>query len=348
MHKPLHIVAPDIHAGDAVGNHCIYLARELTAAGVPTTLFAQRSSSNDVTILPIEQLWERHDAEHHLLVSYSIVDPYLEQLLALPGKKIAYFHGVTPPELLREYEPVTADLCERSYAQFPLLAHFDQLHFNSAYNREQLRSICDVRESRVIPPISRHFPLFARSRSKHHSEEGGFNLLVVGRVVPHKRIDDAIRLVALLREQGCLAQLNIVGSSSNAVYSDFLSGLVASLGLEGQVHFAGMVDDATLADHFDRASVLLSTSEHEGFCVPVLEAMHLGIPVVLRRGTAAEEVGGDAVMPYGKLEEAQQHLSRLFEDGQLRDQLVEGGKIRAKELLSLASTDIWLACLDRL
>lgn len=348
MHKPLHIVAPDIHTGDAVGNHCIYLARELTDAGVPTTLFAQRSSSKDVAILPIEQLWERHNAGHDLLVSYSIVDPYLEQLLALPGKKIAYFHGVTPPELLREYEPVTADLCERSYAQFPLLAHFDQLHFNSAYNREQLRSICDVRESRVIPPISRHFPLFARSRSKDHSEESGFNLLVVGRVVPHKRIEDAIRLVALLREQGCLAQLNIVGSSSNAVYSDFLSGLVASLGLEGQVHFAGMVDEATLADHFDRASVLLSTSEHEGFCVPVLEAMHLGIPAMVRVGTAAVEVGGDAVLTFSDLPQAARQLETVLRDRGIRDELVKSGRIRALTLIDQSSVDVWLQCLGRL
>lgn len=348
MHKPLHIVAPDIHAGDAVGNHCIFLARELNEAGVPTTLFAQRSSSKDVAIHPIEQLLEQHTDEHHLLVSYSIVDPYLEQLLSLPGKKIAYFHGVTPPELLREYEPVTADLCERSYAQFPLLARFDQLHFNSAYNREQLRSVCDVGNSQVIPPISQHFPLFSRSRRDDRATEDRFNLLVVGRVVPHKRIEDAIRLVGLLREKGCMAQLNIVGSSSNAVYSDFLSGLVTTLGLEAQVHFAGMVDDATLAGHFDRASVLLTTSEHEGFCVPVLEAMHLGIPVVLRQGTAAEEVGGYAVMSYGKLDEAQQHLLRLFEDAQLRNQLIESGKSRAEELLKAASIEVWLACLARL
>lgn len=112
----------------------------------------------------------------------------------------------------------------------------------------------------------------------------------MGRVVPHKRIEDLIEVVALLAQAGQPAHLHVVGSSHNPDYRALLDNVIAHHGLQTHVHLHGMVSAEALAQHYQTADLLLVASQHEGFCVPVLEAMHLGLPVVLRSGTAAGEV----------------------------------------------------------
>ena len=135
MPQKLHIVAPDIHRFDAVGNHCLYLAEDLRNTGLDVQLYAQRFSPPDVPVHDLESIFTQDLSDSLLLVSYSIFDPYLERLLALPCRKLCYFHGVTPPELLRAHEPVKlvdtlvvgafieARSCERFAALVP---HLDE------------------------------------------------------------------------------------------------------------------------------------------------------------------------------------------------------------------------------
>jgi len=298
----IHIAAPDIHVGDAVGNHCLALALDFAEQGHTCELFAQRATSPHQTVRPLADLLSGaapHTSQDLLLVSHSIYDPHLRQLLKLPGRKLAYFHGITPPELLLEHDPVAAYYCARGYAQLPLLAQFDHVVANSAFNLRELQQhipggLAPERTS-VVPPISARFPLFARpARAPRPIPKPGqpLHLLTVGRVVPHKRIEDLIEVVALLAKQGQAAHLHVVGSSHNADYRALLDRTIQTHGLQAHVHLHGMLSDAELAQQYEAADVLLVASLHEGFCVPVLEAMHLGLPVVLRSGTAASEVLG--------------------------------------------------------
>jgi glycosyltransferase involved in cell wall biosynthesis len=340
MSSTIAIVAPDIHAGDAVGNHCIYLAEDLNAAGCSTTLYAQRGTPLAAPVLPIDSLFEPDHAPDVLLVSYSILDPYLERLLALPQRKVCYFHGVTPSELLREHEPVTADLCARSIEQLPLLARFDRLVVNSRFNREDLSQHLDTSSAAVIPPISARLPLFRRT-PVHPPVGAPLRILMLGRIVPHKRIEHGIQILAELRRRGLDVELDVVGSCHNAVYAAFLGDQARSLGVSDSVHMWGMLSDASVAERFASASVLLVASEHEGFCVPVLEAMHLGIPAVVRGGTAASEVGSPAVLDFCQVGQAAEHINRLLHDPALKDGMVKSGGFRATELLQQASVRTW-------
>jgi len=84
--------------------------------------------------------------------------------------------------------------------------------------------------------------------------------------------------------------LSVVGTMPNYEYSKYLINHARRLGVLELVDFKGMLDDSMLLDCFGRASALLVTSRHEGFCVPVLEMMHFGKPAIVRAGTAAEEL----------------------------------------------------------
>jgi glycosyltransferase involved in cell wall biosynthesis len=341
----IHIAAPDIHVGDAVGNHCLALALDFAEQGHTCELFAQRATSPHQTVRPLADLLSGappHTSQDLLLVSHSIYDPHLRQLLKLPGRKLAYFHGITPPELLLEHDPVAAYYCARGYAQLPLLAQFDRVVANSAFNLRDLQqhipgALAPDRTS-VVPPISARFPLFARpARSPRTipAQPGQpLHLLTVGRVVPHKRIEDLIEVVALLAQQGQASHLHVVGSSHNADYRALLDRTIQTHGVQAHVHLHGMVSDTELAQQYEAADVLLLASLHEGFCVPVLEAMHLGLPVVLRSGTAAGEVAAEAGQAFAEPDQAAATVLNLVQSPHMRGAMVKAGFERSRQLTS--------------
>jgi len=310
--------------------------------------FAQRFAGD---VSPIDHLLSTDKpgaitADDTLLVSYSIHDPLLEQLLALPGRKLCYFHGVTSPQLLREFEPITADLCERSFEQFFLLKKFDLLIANSHVTAQTLKPYMPIDDVRVLPPVSADMAVFSHLPHRHEkSPDAPFEILVVGRVVPHKCIEDAIEVLAQVRKRGVNARLSIVGSAPNGTYSVFLVERARALGIDSRVEFRGMLDDASLFRAFDSADALLSVSQHEGFCVPVLEAMHLGVPALVRAGTAASEVGAGAALDFATLDAASDALCDLQANPLRVASLAEAGRRRAADLLAHTRDEVFGAIL---
>jgi glycosyltransferase involved in cell wall biosynthesis len=345
----IHIAAPDIHVGDAVGNHCLALALDFAEEGHRCQLFAGSNTSPNQPVRPLAELIggeAEHNSEDILLVSYSIYDPHLRQLLKLPGRKIVYFHGITPPELLLEHDPIAAYYCARGYAQLPLLAYFDHVVSNSSFNLHELRKhvhgrIPDKRTS-VVPPISARFPLFsqpARANRQMRQNNEPLQLLTVGRVVPHKCVEDLIKVVALLEQQGTATHLNIVGSCNNAHYRSFLETDIRRHGLQERVHIHGMLSQESLILHYQSADLLLIASLHEGFCIPVLEAMQLGLPVMLRSGTAASEVLNMPEFEHKTPLSFSKGIQELRKDALTH--AIQAGRKRAQKLLQTAELECW-------
>lgn len=352
----IHIAAPDIHVGDAVGNHCLALALDFAEQGHACELFAQRATSPEQTVRPLADLLSGaapRTSQDLLLVSHSIYDPHLRALLKLPGCKMVYFHGITPPELLLEHDPVAAYYCARGYAQLPLLVQFDHVVANSAFNLRDLQQhipggLAPERSS-VVPPISARFPLFAQApRAPRAIPTAGqpMRLLTVGRVVPHKRIEDLIEVVALLAQAGQPAHLHVVGSCHNPDYRALLQNAIAQHGLQAQVSLHGMVSAEALAQHYQTSDLLLVASQHEGFCVPVLEAIHFGLPVVLRSGTAAGEVLGFENSEFATIQECCLRIHQFIEQD-LLERVSRHMQSRSKELVESANAQRFVDLLKK-
>ncbi|MBN3845285.1 glycosyltransferase family 4 protein [Paraburkholderia sp. Ac-20342] len=286
----LRVCAPDIFSGDAVGNHCIGFVRMAERLGMPAEMYASGFDEGTHGVRPLDALFDEVARDDVVLLSYSIFDPYLERILALDCRKICYFHGVTDPQLLRALEPRTAQLCEQALAQLPLLARFDMVVANSLNTAQSLAGNVAASAIRIVPPVFPDMYVFRREPPHKSRKRPAPNLLMVGRVVPHKRIEDGIGILALLKQCEFNATLSIVGSTPNYDYLKFLINHARSLGVLEQVDFKGMLDDADLFECYESTNGLLAMSRHEGFCVPVLEAMHYGKPVFVRGGTAAHEI----------------------------------------------------------
>jgi glycosyltransferase involved in cell wall biosynthesis len=346
----LRICAPDIFSGDAVGNHCLGIARMAERLGWEVEVYARQFDVATRTIHDIEALFADIREDDTLLLSYSIFDPNLDALLALRCRKICYFHGITSPELLREFEPKTAELCERAIAQLPKLAGFDTVVANSRYSANSLPAEVSAASIMVIPPVFADMPTFADTRAPDTRTARRINLLMVGRVVPHKRIEDAIDVLAHLVKREIDVSLSVVGSMPNYDYTKFLLNHARALGVLGRIDFTGMVDDADLSAAFDKATALLSMSRHEGFCVPALEAMVRGMPAFVRDGHAAAEVVASRELVFA----ADADIATVatgIEEILAREPKLAGIKPRleqrARELLNQSGAQSWLRAFNQ-
>jgi glycosyltransferase involved in cell wall biosynthesis len=160
-------------------------------------------------------------------------------------------------------------------------------------------------------------------------------LLFVGRIAPQKRQDDLIRALAYYRR--CVdpqARLLLVGGySDQPKYYESLRALAAALDVADAVTFTGAVSLAALVAYYRTASCFLSLSQHEGFGVPLLEAMHFGLPVVADpAGAIAETVDGAGILLSGRdIAEAAEACAVLIEREDLRRQLAAAGRRRVAE-----------------
>ena len=265
--------------------------------------------------------------------SFTIFDPYLERVIALPNKKWCYFHGVTPAPLLEEFEPETAELCRKSMTQFSLLKAFDRLYANSNYTAVYLSQFIDDKKIEVYPPL---FPTRRFAQSIYFDDDICRNdFLVVGRIVPHKQIEDALTVFAEIKKLYPDACLKIIGDAPNQRYNFYLQECVQRLDLSEAVSWCGKVSEDELYDYYVNAVGVINASKHEGFGIPVLEAMFFGLVPIVKTGNAMEEV----VEKYGVLFDDALHISisDLSLKKDLRLEMHEYAKRKAEHSLQLVS-----------
>jgi glycosyltransferase involved in cell wall biosynthesis len=130
------------------------------------------------------------------------------------------------------------------------------------------------------------------------------------------------------------ARLRLVGGTSSPSYREALGRFVVDLGLEEAVDFAGSVTTSELVAYYGTADVFVCCSDHEGFCVPLLEAMHHCVPVVAYGVAAVPETmgAGGLVIPNKSPAHVAAAVHRVVEDAELRRTLISAGQARLAEL----------------
>jgi glycosyltransferase involved in cell wall biosynthesis len=248
-----------------------------------------------------------------LLIHHSAGTPRLRELLALPNPKLLLYHNVTPPSWLWAQAPLVAAQCAIGHEQLPeLIRAAHVIAADSEFNAAALRAL-GARETTMIPLLIDLDRLGPRQRRPTPRAP---TVLFVGRLSPHKRQDEVIRCFALYRRHHAPdARLVIVGDPITRHYAEFLRRLGDELA-PGAVQIETGLSSGELGDRYRSADAFLCLSEHEGFCIPLLEAFHFGVPVIARPEGAVPETAGDAAL--------------LVEDG---DRAV------VAELLHLAITD---------
>jgi glycosyltransferase involved in cell wall biosynthesis len=265
-----------------------------------------------------------------LLIHYSAYAPRLRAVLDLPNRKLLLSHNVTPARWLWDHDPPIALQCELGRRQLPEYAKRCNLAAGvSAFNAAELDS--DV----VIPPILdldwlRKKGLSPHSHVRKKGQSPHSHVLFVGRLAPHKRQDELIRAFALYRRRHAPdAKLVLVGEPLNESYLRALRELADRA---GGVEIESSLSQEQLAERYAAASVFVCLSEHEGFCVPLLEAFAAGVPVIARPSGGVPETAGDAALLVedrdpGVIAEL---IALASDDDELRAELTRRGQERVE------------------
>jgi glycosyltransferase involved in cell wall biosynthesis len=285
-----------------------------------------------------------------LVMHFSMGHEVFDELVKLPARRVLVFHNVTPPEFFVGINAHAAAHARLGMRQLAKLAPKIELAIGvSEFNRRELESAGYAHTTTVpilidwsrydIAPDPEVRALLAGRHTK---------LLFVGRISPNKRQDELIRMLAYYRR--CIdpeALLILVGSQRDQPqYYARLRALCESLGLGGAVRFTGPVSPAQLAGYYRAASVFVSLSEHEGFGVPLLEAMYLGTPVVALDAAAVGETvdGAGVLLPEKDLAEAAEACALVNEDLGWRQSLIDAGRERVKvfdpEIVAARTRDV--------
>lgn len=343
--RPVRIdqVIPSLASRDAIGVHTVNLTEALRGAGIESEIYYGTCTPDMATLAhPISALSHRGGRrERFLLYQASIGSPVFDTLVACEEPILVNYHNITPSRLLAAWEPAVAYETSLGRAQLERLAprsllaiadsHFNELELTDAGYEATAVAPLLIDMTRAAPAPD---PLVAKKLGEQKTE-GGVDLLFVGKVSPHKAPHDLVKALAVLRKlYDPRARLHLVGSPLGDHYARALGHFVHELGLDAAVEVTGSIDEPSLEAYYRAADVFVCASDHEGFCVPVVEAMGHGIPVVAYGSSAIPETvgSGGVVLPTKDPLRFAAAIWRMCTDETLRARTQAAARLRVSSL----------------
>jgi len=326
---------PAAHKGDAIGDSARRVRDLLRVMGHDSDLYAL-TIDDELTgdVRPFtDHAARRGDVT---IFHYALPSPMTAALASLDSRRVLQYHNVTPAEYFAPFDPALfrlAMLGRRELATLP--GRVDLALGDSEYNRRELESLGFERTG-VFPiavDTARITQAAPRPSLDEILDDGLVNFLFVGRIAPNKKIEDVIKLAEVYKRYIDAYYRFIFVGRYDVVprYYSMIRALMAEYRLlNDRFVFTGPVPDEELAVYYRQAAVYISLSEHEGFCVPLVEAMAADVPVLAYAAAAVPDTLGGAGVQFAPkdLEYAAELLGALAFDDGLRAQVLAGQRRR--------------------
>lgn len=347
---------PTLVSGDAIGNDVVELDKILKEWGYDTQIYAQNVGRGiDPCMVGrgecyLQQIKPEDIVIYHLSTGTTIND----KLKQLQCKLIIDYHNITPPAFFEKY---SQDAVERSmkgiegviglrnYAQYCLA--------DSEFNRKELLEYgydCDI----DVLPIFLTFDKFNKKPNKRivtKYKDDFVNVIFTGRIAPNKKHEDIIKTYYFYKNYiNSKSRLFLVGSFNGMEkYKKALDKYIEELGLQ-DVFFTGHVSFDNLLAYYKVADVFLCMSEHEGFCVPLLEAMHFRIPIIAYATTGVKDTLGECGMQMKEKDckMAAEMINLLINDEKLRKQVIDEQLERLTDFSLEKTKNRFKECLNKI
>ena len=286
----IHQVLATLGYGDAIGHEVLGIQRVLQGAGYRSEIFVETADDRlERLTRDYRELIDVSRPDNLLLHHFSLGSKASRTAFALPDRMVLIYHNITPPEYFVGVHRTLARQCFRGRRELKAYAGRSDLALgDSEFNRRDLEALGFPRTAvlPVVPDFS-HLEREPNWLVARELDDDWTNVLFVGRMIANKKIDDVIRFFhAYQRFFNPRSRLVLVGAQSGFErYVAALHQLAAALGAR-HVHFIGHVSDEELVAFYDVADVFLCASEHEGFCVPIVEAFYKQVPVIAYAATA--------------------------------------------------------------
>lgn len=324
--------------GDAITNEILAIDGHLTGWGFETRIYGANIEASPTAKAQSDAAYAPYldNRDDVLLYHYSAYCDNYELFRRSRNRKVLIYHNITPAHFFRPYDPLSETISQRGRAMLPLLRDCDLALGVSEYNRQELVEEGFAPERTGVLPLVVSLDNFS---GQHRTEglyqrltaDGTTNLLFVGRMAPNKAVEDVITVFAAYH--GAVnprSRLTLVGARFLPRYDAVLDRLVGRLGLAGVVRFTDRASLGDLKAYYEAADVFVCASRHEGFCVPLLEAMTFDVPILARAAAAVPDTLGGAGVLFHAVEHAAlaETVGLLARDGGLRGQVAAGQRRR--------------------
>jgi glycosyltransferase involved in cell wall biosynthesis len=335
---------PALHAGDAIGDSALRMRDAFRAWGHAADVYTLDADEGLLAEGRSFADFRPGSAEDVVILHFALPSAMSAAFRELRCRRVLLHHNITPPEFYAPWDAELARICALGRAEIAGLAGYADLALgDSEWNRRELQALGFGRTG--VLPIFVDFERYAQPPSPVLSRALGddrTNVLFVGRIAPNKRHDDLIRLASYWKRFiSPDVRLVLVGKKPRRAtgtgaplrkhYLDALQAFHYEEGLDSsEVVFTGHVPHDDLLACYGQARVFVSMSEHEGFGVPLLEAMLSDVPVLAYRATAVGDTLGDAGVQFTekKLPEVAELAHALATDPGLRASVLAGQRRR--------------------
>ena len=287
---------------------------------------------NDERWHSVDKLNDMLTHETLVIFHFSFPTPLSAKIIQLSCPKVLLYHNITPPVFFEGYNEFLQGHCIEGYKEIISIApYFEYGWGDSAYNCTQLQEAGFERTAVTYPPFD--FKRLEDTLPGHtvKKKDGITSILFVGRLAPNKRQEDIIRAFYYYHRLNPNSELTLVGNSE--FFDNYKQELIA-LAREWDlpVNITGAVSAGELVGHYKNADMFLCMSEHEGFCIPIIEAMYFGVPVVAFKSSAVTEIVGDAGIVFSQKHfPSVAHLMHtVLEDPALREKMRAAGFERVR------------------
>jgi glycosyltransferase involved in cell wall biosynthesis len=348
-------LVPAFHRGDAIGDEAAHLRQ----------FFRSRGWSSEIYRLTCDRDLERESREFSafpepepedvVILHFAVPSPLTGALRRFSCKKMIIYHNVTAPEFFRGLSEEMVDLTRRGREELRSLAGAVDLSLaDSRFNAEELTDL-GFKEVHVFPlfvdwakyekPMNAFLHKFFR--------DGRTNILFVGRVAPNKKIEDLVKVVFYYKKYiSPLVRLIIVGKTSSLpVYYHSLVRLADDFILKpDDICFTGHVPDEDMFALYRASDVFLSLSEHEGFCLPLVESMIFDLPVIAYNSAAVPDTleGSGILINEKRVDGVAELVGIVARNRDIREKIVAGQRARLEKLKTKDREAFLLRCLESL
>lgn len=325
-----------ISFGDAVSNDTLALQSIIKKMGYRTAIFAENIDSRiPKGTAKNYSKFGKPDKNDIIIYHLSTGSAISRNLYKYKCRKIIIYHNITPPEFFEGYNDASCRICRKGYEEVRALADkVDYCIAVSEYNRQNLIDMgfkCRIDVLPILIPFEDYEKKPNQDVIAKYGSDGWTNILFTGRIVPNKKQEDVIRAFAFYKKHiNPCSRLFLVGSAAGMErYHRRLISYINALNVR-DVIFPGHIKFDEILAYYSVADVFLCQSEHEGFCVPLIEAMKFDVPVIAYDSTAiGSTLGGSGILMNEKDPVVTAcMIDRLVKDERLREKVIANQRER--------------------
>lgn len=342
---------PALHRGDAIGDSTLLMREALRSFGYLSDIYTYNQDPG-VSVVAFDQ-WKEGSETDVVIFHYALISPMNEAFAKLRSRRVLQYHNITPPAFFLPWDSEIHKILSQGLQGLAPLAPTTTLALgDSEFNRGELERLGFPRTG--VLPIAIDFDRYFEPSNpvlKKRLSDSRTNLLFVGRIAPNKRHDNLLRVLAYYKKNISTGVRLLavgkhprretgVGAPIEGHYLDALTRLYSELGVEpADVVFTDGVSHDELLAYYESAHVFVSMSEHEGFGVPLVEAMLKRVPVVALAGTAVTETLGGAGVLFERpdIAEFAETAALLAKPGAPREAVLRGQDRRVQDFATRAT-----------